>query len=172
MGVSVDSHNRECKSLTNVKQAGDKLTGVKTIADRTKEARERLGWTQPELAKRAGVAPGTIGNIEAGTRKNPRELLAIAAALGVNPQWLKSGEGPEGASQAAQSIQPAQTMPTLALALERLGMALATEMPEDVRQDVADLLGKLALRNGAERHQRELAELLSAAGQSSKRLAA
>ena len=35
----------------------------------------------------------TIGNIEAGLRKRPREILKIAAALGVLPQWLETGEG-------------------------------------------------------------------------------
>lgn len=69
------------------------LTTVKTIADRLREAREDLKLTQPELAKRARVSPGTIGNVEAGIRKEPRELLAIAAALNVDPQWLKTGRG-------------------------------------------------------------------------------
>ena len=50
-----------------------------------KQAREAAGLTQPQLAKKAGVSPGTIGNIESGTRKQPRELLAIAAALRVTP---------------------------------------------------------------------------------------
>lgn len=67
---------------------------MKTIAYRLKEAREAAGMTQPELAKKAGVSPGTIGNIEAGTRKNPRELLAIARAAGVRAEWLRDGKGP------------------------------------------------------------------------------
>ena len=49
--------------------------------------------SQTDLAKVAGVAQGTIGNLEAGIRKNPRDLLDIAAALGVSPQWLKTGKG-------------------------------------------------------------------------------
>lgn len=48
--------------------------------------------TQPALAERAGVSQGTIGNIESGLRKRPRNLLTIAAALGVSPQWLETGE--------------------------------------------------------------------------------
>ena len=59
-----------------------------------KQAREAAGLTQPQLAKKAGVSPGTIGNIESGTRKQPRELLAIAAALRVTPTWLQSGTPP------------------------------------------------------------------------------
>lgn len=70
------------------------LTVVKTIAERLKQARDDKHLSQPELAERAGVTQGTIGNLEAGLRKNPRELLAIAAALDVEPEWLKSGKGP------------------------------------------------------------------------------
>lgn len=72
---------------------------MKTIADRLKEARESSGLTQPELAKKAKVAQGTIGNIEAGLRKRPRDLLAIAAALKVNPGWLETGDGPKASVQ-------------------------------------------------------------------------
>lgn len=57
-----------------------------------REARERAGLSQPALAERAGVSQGTIGNVESGLRKRPRELLAIAAALGVSPQWLETGK--------------------------------------------------------------------------------
>lgn len=46
-------------------------------------------------------------------------------------------------------------------ALRSLGQALAQTLPDDVRQDVADVLAKLALRHGAERHQLELATLLA-----------
>ena len=64
------------------------------IADRMRQAREAGGLTQPELARRAGVSQGTIGNIESGARKQPRDLLAIAAALNVSPAWLATGSGP------------------------------------------------------------------------------
>lgn len=67
---------------------------MNTLRQRLKAARDEAGLTQPELAARAGVAQSTIGNIEAGTRKRPRELLSIAAALGVNPEWLETGDGP------------------------------------------------------------------------------
>lgn len=74
-------------------QASEKLTYVNTLAERLKSAREALAMSQVELARRANVSPGTIGNIESGTRKQPRELLAIAAALNVTAEWLQSGIG-------------------------------------------------------------------------------
>lgn len=66
-----------------------------TLAARLVEAREGVGLTQEAFAKKAGVAVGTIGNLEAGTRKRPRDLLAIAAAAGVRPEWLETGKGPK-----------------------------------------------------------------------------
>lgn len=68
---------------------------MNAIADRLKEAREELGLTQPQLAAKAGVSPGAIGNIEAGIRKRPRELLAIAKAADVRPEWLQNGTPPK-----------------------------------------------------------------------------
>lgn len=99
LGMGLRAHVREYASLTNVLQARGAITGVSSIADRMKEARERLAISQAELAKRSGVKPGTIGNIEAGSRRNPRELLAIADALGVDPKWLQNGSTkPAGAA--------------------------------------------------------------------------
>lgn len=77
------------------------ITNVNSIAERLKQSRESKGLTQSELGGLAGVSQGTIGNIESGLRKNPRELLALAKALGKNPEWLKSGKGPENADVAA-----------------------------------------------------------------------
>jgi DNA-binding XRE family transcriptional regulator len=49
--------------------------------NRVKELREEKVWTKAELARRAGVAPQTLDNIERGlpTRKDRR--LAVARAL-------------------------------------------------------------------------------------------
>lgn len=65
-----------------------------SLAERLKAARNAASLTQPELAEKAGVSQGTIGNLEAGIRKRPRDLLSLAKALGVSAQWLESGKGP------------------------------------------------------------------------------
>lgn len=89
-------HEGDFALLSNVMQVSCLITGVKTtIAERLTQSREAKGLTQEALARAAGVSQGTIGNIESGLRENPRELLAIAAAVGVSPQWLKSGQGPK-----------------------------------------------------------------------------
>lgn len=60
------------------------------------------------------------------------------------------------------STQPAAAVPDLATALEVLGIELARELPDEVREDVADALHKLAMRRGAERQQGEVRRLLDA----------
>lgn len=92
------------------------ITLVNTIAERMKEARERAGLSQPALAERAGVSQGTIGNIESGIRKRPRELLAIAAALGVSPEWLENGKD-SGASVHAPVLAPESGAPAIRVPL-------------------------------------------------------
>jgi DNA-binding XRE family transcriptional regulator len=91
-------------------QAGGLITFVKkqeeqpllsTLGDRVKWVRAKRKLSQAALGKAAGVSQGTIGNIEAGIRDRPRELLAIAAALKANPGWLESGKGSWDAGHAA-----------------------------------------------------------------------
>lgn len=50
-----------------------------------RELREKRGWTQTELARRAGIKQGVLSDIETGTTKDPRvgTLSAIANALEV-----------------------------------------------------------------------------------------
>lgn len=74
-------------------KAGSMTFVMNSLAYRVKLERETLGLTQPELAKKAGVSQGSISLIEAGERKQPRSLLAIAAALNVTAEWLESGKG-------------------------------------------------------------------------------
>ena len=112
-------------------QAGETFTYVKTIADRTKETREARGLSQVELAALAKVSPGTIGNLEAGTRKNPRELLAIAAVLLVNPEWLKSGKGPR---EIGVAEPPAPYSEQLALSPAERDLILALRKLPDTEQ--------------------------------------
>jgi len=98
------------------------ITLVNDIAERLQEARLSKEWTQGQLASAAGVSQGTIGNIESGLRKNPRELLAIASALGVSPDWLKTGKGgKEPASPPATSTSLKDAIELLAGLLNAMG---------------------------------------------------
>jgi transcriptional regulator with XRE-family HTH domain len=57
---------------------------VSGIGQRIRDARSVLGWSQNELASRAGVKQPTLQRIEAGLRLDPsiRTIAALAAALG------------------------------------------------------------------------------------------
>lgn len=64
-----------------------------SFKDRLKRARKRAGYTQAKLAKKTGLATGTIQMYELGTRKpTVKSLSKIASALGVEYQFTKDGE--------------------------------------------------------------------------------
>jgi transcriptional regulator with XRE-family HTH domain len=86
------NHERDNFVNTNVIENYHVITYVMTISERLRQARDKLGLTQEQLAAKANVAQGTIANIENGIRKKPREILSIARALNVQPDWLMSGK--------------------------------------------------------------------------------
>lgn len=75
---------------------------MNTIAQRLKAARLEKGWSQAHLAAEAGVSQSAIGNIESGLRQRPRELVALARAVGVMPEWLETGSGKKTAIEAVE----------------------------------------------------------------------
>jgi transcriptional regulator with XRE-family HTH domain len=81
-----------------------------SIGQRLKQAREahKPPLSQADVARIAGVSQSTIGNIEADIRKKPRELLGIAAALGVSAEWLESGRGAREGKRSNGSEWPLQ----------------------------------------------------------------
>lgn len=64
------------------------------ILARLKEAKQRSGLTNTELAARSGVPVGTINKILAGNTKEPKlpAFIAIAEALNVSADYLIYGE--------------------------------------------------------------------------------
>ena len=65
-----------------------------TLGRRIEEMRRRRVMTQAELAIAAKVSLMTIGRLEADKIDSPRPntVRGIAAALGVSPTWLVTGE--------------------------------------------------------------------------------
>lgn len=66
-----------------------------SIGKRIEESRDRLGWTQAELATRAGVSSQNVGNWERGVYlpKLP-VLIQLARLLNVDLTWLITGTYP------------------------------------------------------------------------------
>ena len=60
----------------------------KLIPERLIEARERKGWSQGRLAKAVGTSQQAVGKMEKGRTANPGSIRKIAAALGVDVEWL------------------------------------------------------------------------------------
>lgn len=61
-----------------------------TTADAVRSARERRGWSQVQLAERAGMNSSTLSRIESGATPNPGKetLRQIADALNVSLEQL------------------------------------------------------------------------------------
>ncbi|MEE1061293.1 MAG: helix-turn-helix transcriptional regulator [Ruminococcus sp.] len=64
-----------------------------SFSERLKEARKNKGLTQAELAKKCGLATGTIQQYELGKRKpTNKNIKKIADALSVGYRFAKDGE--------------------------------------------------------------------------------
>lgn len=139
------NHVRDHKHNTLVMEDPCPITDVRTIAERLIEVRTELNLSQAEFAERAGVSQGTIGNIESGHRKSPREILAIAAAGGVRPEWLKDGRGPKFPGATGEPPAAAPAVP-FGVRLHELG-ELAQSRPHEVRVQLAQLVS-MVIVNG------------------------
>lgn len=66
---------------------------TQTLANRIKERRKSLSWSQKDLAKQVGMTQGAIAQFESGQRTPSLESLPhIARALGVSTDYLIVGE--------------------------------------------------------------------------------
>ena len=63
-----------------------------TLGQRMRYKRLDHGWTQEQLAARAGTNQAVIQKIENGKSLRPRKIDQIAEVLGVNPSWLMFGD--------------------------------------------------------------------------------
>lgn len=106
----------------------------RNIGVRLRHARKLRGLTQVQLAKSSGVAQGTISDLETGESKAPwgTNLVSLAQALKVSPEWLANGKGEMVASDTPLSPQ--------AMAVARDWESLTPE----IRQKIADMIRELA----------------------------
>jgi len=64
-----------------------------TVQARIKSAREELGLSQSELARRMGVTRGAVGLWETTGQISSENIRKLAIDLGVNTEWLETGRG-------------------------------------------------------------------------------
>jgi len=74
------------------------------LGSRIIEAREALGLSTAQLARRLGISTPTLAKWENGAA-DPRtnRLVTLAGMLGVSPTWLLSGLGDGPAAQTADA---------------------------------------------------------------------
>lgn len=77
-----------------------------TIGARLREVRKLRKLTQAQLAKRAGMAQGTISDLENGRNQTSTELPVLGMILGINPLWLQTGKGPREPDALAKPVEP------------------------------------------------------------------
>ncbi|MBA4285446.1 MAG: hypothetical protein C0434_07935 [Xanthomonadaceae bacterium] len=75
-----------------------------SLGKRLKEAREKAGYSQAALARKAGVSQPVISDIESGEQTETRKLAQLAKALNVTAEWLGSGRG--GRTDADANVRP------------------------------------------------------------------
>lgn len=71
--------------------------GAGTLASRLLNTRLELALTQVAVAATAKIGQSALSSLETGETTHPQAgtLLRLAAALGVEPTWLQTGEGPK-----------------------------------------------------------------------------
>ena len=69
------------------------ICAMTTLGVRIKQAREAAKMSQQDLAVAVGIRQPSIQAIETGRAHGTKHLLAIAKALGQDPEWLESGTG-------------------------------------------------------------------------------
>ena len=95
--------------------------------------REDRGWSQGELARRAGLSHGHISRMESGWRTPTAETIdRLAAALGLDDAAL-------GRMKRLAGIPPAWAMNPHPL-VERLAAVMAAPTPHPNRQVIAEVV--------------------------------
>jgi transcriptional regulator with XRE-family HTH domain len=67
------------------------------LSDRVQTARKRAGYTQRQLAERAGICHVSLWKLEEGITLAPRldTILSICVALNLSPEYLILGKTPD-----------------------------------------------------------------------------
>ena len=64
-----------------------------TLAERLTSIMSEKGLSQAELARMTGLKQPSVFKIVSGQTLNPKNIVEIATALGLDVNWLKTGEG-------------------------------------------------------------------------------
>ncbi len=102
------------------------------MKDRLKEAMLRKNISQADLAEAVGISAVAIGKLLSGETSKSRYIIAISAALDINPMWLQSGEGeitePKQVSSYSPNYAPSLDQDAVKWVLEFIDKHLENEM--------------------------------------------
>ena len=77
---------------------------MRDLAQRLKFVLKEKNLSQQWLADQVSVSQQSIGKVLKGETRNPKYIIEMANALGVNSQWLKTGEGSPDEGVVAVSV--------------------------------------------------------------------
>ena len=101
-----------------------------------RELRRNRGWTQKQLARKAGVTEKTISNLERNASPNPHStsMAKVATALGIPPERLDARQLAQAVAESAKS------------AARREAIRRLLEYPDDVVEVILNSFDKLHRR--------------------------
>lgn len=147
-------------------------TSREAVRERLRQAFERWGGSQSELAAKIGAAKGTVSDWF-NPKKEPEAIVPdgermakLPSVLGVSGHWLLTGEGPsvpggEGALKRAQQAGAGTVLAEMARIIEQLRLVHASESAG----------GEMSSRRAAQVIEHERAQSRSAASMPGRRQA-
>lgn len=85
-GLTLIKQNQIVESMKVTKEPAEQ-----TIAKRLRHAKKARHLTQAQLSEQSGVPQTTISSLEAGHTTVSGQIISLALALGVTPEWLEQG---------------------------------------------------------------------------------
>lgn len=113
-------------TLLELREVGSDTPDM-TLGDELREARERLGLSQPEVARRVGVTQDTVSNWERDKHQPKSRLAKVRQVLHLDTAATPT-EAPTGADSVEGLLDDPQRVSDLAL-LNALGRRLMRSAP-------------------------------------------
>ena len=131
-----------------------------TINERIRTLRKQKGLTQTELGDKIGLKKSAISKLESdGNSVTDQNIRLISEAFGVNPAWLRTGEGKAQIDEEEAFIQrmiDRYQMDGLDATVIRAYLTLTREQRQTIREALQPLIDKC--RGGAPDPEREARE--------------
>lgn len=84
------------------------MVSMSSLNERLFERMKELGMSQAELARKVDLTKGAVNQWKKGASSpNGENLLKVAKALGVTPEWLATGKGPKEAPETRMTVKEA-----------------------------------------------------------------